>query len=83
MFGLGALGCTHARASAFWPPSPLSQEGSVMPAASAMPARGTPLAEKKDFKASSKSSGDTAAPPLLAVRMAAERSRERKESRGQ
>lgn len=42
-----------------------------MPAASAMPARGTPLAEKKDFKASSKSSGDTEAPPLLAVRMAA------------
>lgn len=42
-----------------------------MPAASAMPAKGTPRAEKKDRNESSKSSGDTEIPPLRAVRIAA------------
>ena len=36
------------------PPRHLSQEGRDSPAASAMPARGTPLALKKDLRASSK-----------------------------
>lgn len=44
-----------------------------MPAASAMPERGTPLAEKKERRESSKSSGDTDDPPLRAVRIAAEK----------
>ena len=48
-----------------------------MPAASAMPARGTPLAEKKDRRESSKSSGDTDRPPLRAVRIAATRGKEK------
>lgn len=61
----------YARASELCPPSPLSQEGKDMPAASAMPAKGTPLAEKKDRRESSKSSGDTDTPPLRAVRIAA------------
>ena len=43
-----------------------------MPAASAMPAKGTPRAEKKDRSESSKSSGDTDIPPLRAVRIAAD-----------
>ena len=42
-----------------------------MPAASAMPAKGTPRAEKKYRRESSKSSGDTLIPPLRAVRIAA------------
>jgi hypothetical protein len=48
-----------------------------MPAASAMPASGTPLAEKKDRRESSKSSGDTDRPPLRAVRIAATRGKRR------
>ena len=53
-----------------------------MPAASAMPARGTPLAEKKDRNESSKSSGDTDTPPLRAVRIAARSEVVREVARG-
>ena len=77
--GSGRVGPVYASASALCPPNPFSQEGREIPAASAMPANGTPLAEKNDFKASSKSSGDTEAPPLLAVRMAAIRRGEARE----
>ena len=61
----------YARASELCPPNPFSHDGKEMPAASAMPARGTPRAEKKDRSESSKSSGDTEMPPLRAVRIAA------------
>lgn len=67
----------YARASELCPPSPLSHDGKEMPAASAMPAKGTPLAEKKDRRESSKSSGDTDRPPLRAVRIAATKRKKR------
>ena len=57
----------------------MSHEGRLIPAASAIPANGTPLAEKNDFKASSKSSGEIATPPLLAVLIAANGDQEKVE----